>query len=260
MTNIVNVDGFNFQYRDDEYINLTKMCKQSGKQLKRFLALKDTKEKLKVLESADFLNDHEVIIEKRVGGIPTEQGTYGHPVVAIYLANWLSPEFALAAANLIRQYLKADVSLATNILDRTTKLTSEESKALGERVINKSSDKDVDWLAVRAHTKTSNKTLNAELAQCPNTSKAVYSLSQNAIIENLTGSSITQIKKEKGLTKSATVRETMNTKELLTLGFTEMLAAERISNDKPSGDKHCASVCGKTASMVKSFSDLASGN
>lgn len=260
MTNIVTVDGFNFQYRDDEYINLTKMCKQSGKELKRFLALKDTREKLKVLESADFLNDHEVIIEKRVGGIPTEQGTYGHPVVAIYLANWLSPEFALAAANLIRQYLKADVSLATNILDRTPELTSDQSRTIGEVLVIKSSDKEIEWLAARAQTKASNKTLNAELAQCPNTSKAVYSLSQNAIVENLTGNTITQIKKEKRLTKSATVREGMNTDELITLAFTEMLASKRISNDKPSGDKQCASVCGKTASMVKSFSDLASGN
>jgi hypothetical protein len=56
------------------------------------------------------------------------------------------------------------------------------------------------------------------------------------------------------------IRETLSSFELITLAFTEMLASERLLNIKPSGDKQCASVCGKTASMVKSFSDSASGN
>jgi KilA-N domain len=261
LSQLVMVDGLQFQYREDDYVNLSKMCKQAKRELSTYLRSKDTKSFLNVL-SSDLQICMADLIQKRVGGIPTEQGTYGHPLIALHLGNWLSSEFAVAVVKLTHQYLKADVSLATNILQRTTvtEFTSEQSKVIGEVLVTKSSDKDVEWLAIRAHTKTSNKTLNAELAQCPSTSKAVYSLSQNAIIENLTGRTITQIKKEKGLTKSATVRETMNTKELLTLGFTEMLAAERISNDKPSGDKQCASVCGKTASMVKSFSDLASGN
>lgn len=261
MSTIVTVDGFDFQYRDDEYINLTKMCKQCGKELKRFLALKDTKEKLKVLEAAVDLtvHGHESIMEKRIGGVPSEQGTYGHPIVAIYLANWLSPDFALAAASLVHRYFKADVSLATNILDRTTELTSEDSRALGERVITKSADKDIDWIEARSQTRKSNKTLNAELAQCPNISRGVYAQAQNAMIHGLTGSSITQLKNDKGLAKSASIREKMDTDELITLAFTEMLAAKRVSKDKPSGDKKCAAVCGNTAKMVKSFSELASG-
>lgn len=255
----ISVDNIQFQIGNNEYINLTKMCQVNNRRLDNYLSNKGTKEYINTLKSSLNLPTTELII-KRVGGTPTEQGTYGHPLLAIHLAQWISPEFALAAANLIHQYLKTDVSLATSIISRTNELTSEESRTIGEALINKSSDKEIEWLAARAQTKASNKTLNAELAQCPNTSKAVYSLSQSAIVENLTGSTITQIKKEKGLTKSATVREGMDTDELITLAFTEMLAAKRISNDKPSGDKQCAGVCGNTAKAVKSFSDLTTGS
>ena len=261
------INGYTFQYRQDEYINLTKMCKQAGKELKSFLRQADTKAKLKALEDKVSnmhlpLTERVPLIQKRVGGTPTEQGTYGHPLVALFLAQWLSPEFAVAMIQLVEAYFKADVSLATNILQRTTvtEFTSEQSRTLGEVLVTKSADKDLDWISARKETKNSNKRLNAELTQCPNTSKAVYSLSQSAIVENLTGSTITQIKKEKGLTKSATVREAMDTDELITLAFTEMLAAKRISNDKPFGDKKCAGVCGNTAKAVKSFSDLTTGN
>lgn len=257
----ISVDNIQFQIGNNEYINLTKMCKANGSRLDNYFSNKGTKEYIQALEAKLNIPKSQLII-KRVGGTPTEQGTYAHPLIAIHLGQWISPEFAIAASNLVHQYLTADVSLATNILQRATtpELTSEQSRAIGEVLITKSSDKDLDWIAARAQTKASNKTLNAELAQCPNTSKAVYSLSQNAIVENLTGSSITQLKKKNGLSKSATVREAMDTDELITLAFTEMLAAKRVSKDKPSGDKKCAAVCGTTAKAVKSFSDITTGN
>lgn len=74
-----------------QYINLTEMCKQVGKELKRFLALKDTKAYLNVLSTR--LNiEPSILVRTKVGGIPTEQGTWGHPLVALHLAQWLSPE------------------------------------------------------------------------------------------------------------------------------------------------------------------------
>ncbi|MFM6214513.1 KilA-N domain-containing protein, partial [Planktothrix sp.] len=101
----VQIDGYLFQCREDEYVNLTKMCNQAGKKLKRFLEQKDTKVKLQALQKKVDLNDPHVqtkkpLIEKRVGGTPTEQGTYGHPLVALFLAQWLSPEFAVAMVQL----------------------------------------------------------------------------------------------------------------------------------------------------------------
>lgn len=74
-----------------QYINLTEMCKQAGRRLDNYLANVSTKAYLNVLSTR--LNiEPSVLVRTKVGGIPTEQGTWGHPLVALHLAQWLSPE------------------------------------------------------------------------------------------------------------------------------------------------------------------------
>jgi hypothetical protein len=41
---IVTIDGFDFQYRLDDYINLTKMCKQVNRNLSTYLRSKHYKD------------------------------------------------------------------------------------------------------------------------------------------------------------------------------------------------------------------------
>ena len=41
---IVTIDGFDFQYRLDDYINLTKMCKQLNRNLSVYLRSKHYKD------------------------------------------------------------------------------------------------------------------------------------------------------------------------------------------------------------------------
>ena len=65
---IVKIDGFEFQYRDDEYVNLTKMCKQVSRLLSTYLRSNHHKEYINHL--ALVLNcTASSLIEKRVGGI-----------------------------------------------------------------------------------------------------------------------------------------------------------------------------------------------
>ena len=90
-TNIVTVDGFEFQYRDDEYINLTKMCKQTGKKINHYFRTQSTQAFLGQL-ALRLNKDVKTLVFSKLGGIPTEQGTWGHPLVALHLAQWLSPE------------------------------------------------------------------------------------------------------------------------------------------------------------------------
>jgi hypothetical protein len=251
-TQIVKVDGFEFQYRDDDYVNLTKMCKQVRRSLSTYLRSNHHKQFIKELALCQNCTADE-LLEKRVGGVPSEQGTYGHPMIAIHLAQWLSPQFALAIAKLTQSYISADVSLVEDILSRTGNLTSEQSRTLGGQVIDKSSTKDVQWIEARAQTKTSNKTLNQELSTCPNVSKMVYPASQNALVQCLIGSSIKKLKVTRGLSKSASSRDAMDKDELISLSFSEMLASKRLSKSKPSGDKNCAALCGQTAKMVRDF-------
>jgi len=257
-TKIVTVDGFDFQYRNDDYVNLTKMCKQSGKQLKRFLALKDTKDKLKLLRNEVVLNDHEDIIEKRVGGNSKEQGTYGHPVVAIYLAQWLSPEFALAVAKLTQSYLHADISIAEDILNRTSSDSINSSTGLNviKHIINKADENTEAAIQARLNTKKTNKELNRALSECPNVSKAVYSMAQDSICKATYGKTTKSIKKEKGLAKRDTIRDTMTTDELVHLSFCESMSTKVLDKNKPSGDRRCAKTVYDTSKKVKQFETL----
>ena len=81
--------------RGDGYVNLTNMCNATGKRLDNWFRLKQTQEYLRALECS--LTSEESLIKavkgKFSGG--QEQGTWGHPLVAVNLARWISPEFAI---------------------------------------------------------------------------------------------------------------------------------------------------------------------
>lgn len=255
MTSIINVDGFEFQYKDNDYINLTKMCKQAGRKFNHYFRTQPTKEYLSVVEAETNVVVAD-LIEKRVGGVPTEQGTYGHPLVAIHLAQWLSPEFALAVTKLMQSYLKADVTLATDILDRAT---PEQINAQGQQLANvlveKADEKTEGHIQARLNTKNTNRELNRALADCPNVSRAVFSMAQDSIYKAVHGKTIKSIKKEKGLAKQDSVRDTLTTKELVHLAFCEAMSTDVLDNTKPSGDINCSKSVYDTSKQVKQFAE-----
>ena len=76
----------------DGWVNLTQMCKANGKLLGHFLALKSTKAYFQAIES-DIAIPISEMIEVKKGGDPKLQGSWGHPEIAILLAQWISPEF-----------------------------------------------------------------------------------------------------------------------------------------------------------------------
>jgi len=259
MTTIVNVNGFQFQYRNDEYVNLTNMCKQVGKKIGHYFSNETTKNYIETLSTVIHIPISQ-LTEIRRGGIPTEQGTYGHPLVAIHLASWLSPEFAVAAAQTFQSYLKADVSLATNILERAT---PEQVNAQGEQLANvlveKADIKTEAHIQARLNTKNTNRELNKALADCPNVSRAVFSMAQDAIYKASYGKAIKTIKKEKGLEKQDSIRDTLSTRELVHLAFCESLSAEVLDNTKPSGDLNCSKSVYDTSKQVKEFAKKMTG-
>lgn len=262
----VQIGNYSFQCRDDEYVNLTKMCNQAGKKLKRFLEQEDTKAKLQALQSKVDLSDPHVqtkkpLIEKRVGGTPSEQGTYGHPLVALFLAQWLSPEFAVAMAQLAQSYFKADVSLATNILERATpEQVNTQGEQLANVLVEKADVKTEAHIQARLNTKNTNRELNKALADCPNVSRGVFAMAQDAIYKASYGKAIKTIKKEKGLDKQDSIRDTLTTRELVHLAFCESLSAEVLDNTKPSGDINCSKSVYNTSKQVKEFAKKLTNN
>jgi hypothetical protein len=81
----------------DGYINATALCKACGKKVSHWLCLDTTTAYIDAL-AADAGIPASEIVQIRKGGNPYEQGTWVHPYAAINLAQWCSPEFALAVS------------------------------------------------------------------------------------------------------------------------------------------------------------------
>ena len=75
----------------DGYINLTQLCKAGGKEFKAWFRNKNTEAFLQVLSSSVHILTDELIIYET--GSNENRATWGHPQVAINIAQWISPQF-----------------------------------------------------------------------------------------------------------------------------------------------------------------------
>lgn len=78
----------------DGYFNATAMCKAAGKQINDYNRLSTTRAFIQELSSETGIPVSE-LVQVIKGGPPHLQGTWVHPQVAINLAQWLSPKFAV---------------------------------------------------------------------------------------------------------------------------------------------------------------------
>lgn len=87
----------------DGYINATAMCQAAGKLFADYRRLGTTDEYLKELAADMGIPISELIQSLKGGSGP--QGTWVHPDVAIHLAQWLSPKFAVMVSKWVREWL-----------------------------------------------------------------------------------------------------------------------------------------------------------
>lgn len=92
------------QRSKDGYINATAMCRAAGKQWNDYSRLISTREFLGELASETGIPVTELVQSLR-GGDPILQGTWVHPDVAIHLAQWLSPKFAVRVSRWVREWI-----------------------------------------------------------------------------------------------------------------------------------------------------------
>ena len=88
----------------DGYINATALCKACNKLFADYRRLKTTEEFLKEL-SSDMEIPISDLIQVIKGGIPDAQGTWVHPQVAINLAQWASPKFAVFVSKWVFEWM-----------------------------------------------------------------------------------------------------------------------------------------------------------
>ena len=100
------------QRATDGYVNATELCKACNKLLGHYLENNSTKEFLQEL-SSDIgipISEDGGLVQSIKGGIPRLQGTWVHPDVAVNLAVWASPKFAVAVSRWVREWLTGNVA------------------------------------------------------------------------------------------------------------------------------------------------------
>ncbi|MDI2112058.1 KilA-N domain-containing protein [Commensalibacter nepenthis] len=89
----------------DGYINATAMCKAASKEFKHYNSLSTTKAFVQELSSVVGIPTTE-LIQSIQGGVPTLQGTWVHPQVAINLGQWASPKFAVLVSKWVLEWMQ----------------------------------------------------------------------------------------------------------------------------------------------------------
>ena len=89
---VFDYNNQNISQRNDGFINMTQMCQANGKRIDIFMKTAKTKEYIYIL--TNYHHEEVVYTEEGVSG-----GTWGHPTLAINLARWISPEFAIWCDN-----------------------------------------------------------------------------------------------------------------------------------------------------------------
>jgi hypothetical protein len=77
--------------KEDGYINLNQLCKAGGKDFRKWKRNDKSKAFLEALKASDHLWSDTLI--KYVSGSNDERTNWGHPQVAINVAQWISPVF-----------------------------------------------------------------------------------------------------------------------------------------------------------------------
>lgn len=108
----------------DSYIDATAMCQAAGKRLNNYLRAKRTKKFLKALEADTRIRATELIQVVR-GGYPELQGTWAQPEVAVDLGQWLSVEFRVWVAGIIRDWREMQLLLDWEPTDWTKRYPDE---------------------------------------------------------------------------------------------------------------------------------------
>jgi len=108
--------------KSDGYVNATKMCQEAGREWKTYH--RSNKEFIEEV-SRSVQNCTDLLIQQTTTGPNEDRGTWVHHQVAIHLAMWCSPVFAVAVTDLVTRYLTGRV---------TTEESQEAARRLNEHV------------------------------------------------------------------------------------------------------------------------------
>lgn len=153
-------NGMTVLIRADGYINATALCKQANKLFADFNRLNTTKvflEELSLDMGIPIPSLVEVSHGIKQGGSPREQGTWVHQLVAINLAQWLSPKYAVLVTKVMQKFHKGELV----VQDQQSKQLSQKA---AEMEVTASIFKSFHTIGTLAGLKGNQLTLSANLA------------------------------------------------------------------------------------------------
>jgi hypothetical protein len=215
--------------RNDDWVNATKWCNYFGKKWAQIAKQPNFKKYLETLQGRLFTHsDKKALYE--VKGKPKQ--TWVHPLVAIKLAEELSPEFDVYVKETFKRYLDGDITLADDIIQRNQ------------------SDKDLEWINQRVQGKIARKRFTNELKQHGVTGVG-YAMNTNAIYQPLFGKTAKEIKTERAIEHKETARDDMTLLELAAVNLAELAALERIKQTQVTGNDATTEISFSASSKVK---------
>ena len=132
--------------REDGYVNVTLLCKAGGKDIKEWKKNKSSVDILNAYFSLGGISPSQLLNSTRVG---KTQHTFAHPDIAIQIAQWADPYFALQVSRWTRELLvygkvelgkeKSSEELDKKFQERIIELT-QEKEILKEVLENKDQD------------------------------------------------------------------------------------------------------------------------
>lgn len=134
----------------DGFVNATAMCQANGKRLNNYLRCERTTAYMAAL-AADAGIPAQDLVDLRLGGTPTKQGTWVHPRLAVDIARWISPEFAVWMDGWFLESLQAQInhqapveaSTGNGRVDLVLALLTEAIKVIDPSGSYKASDMEV---------------------------------------------------------------------------------------------------------------------
>ena len=212
MSNIqkfIDPNGNTVLVREDGYVNATAMCESAGREWKRYRELEETEAFLNQLAANAVLGDI-CLVQARRGN---KGGTYVHPRVAIHLAQWLSPAFAVWATEVLEAFINADTRIAESVIERTN------------------DEVGLKRVEVRAKAKLSNKARNRAIQECGG-DELTYALAADNTNVAVTGLRAKEIQRVTGVKNT---RDGLSAVHLAALNLAELLQIHNLEQQQPHG-------------------------
>lgn len=162
-------------------------------------------------------------------------GTFTDVRLALAYAEYLNPALALEVREVFLRFKAADPALADEILQRATPEANE-------------------WAGTRALSRSTRNSYTETLKD-HGAVKGDYPRCTNTLYHGLFGKDAAGLKAEKSLTKKASLRDNMSTKELVFVAAGEALATERIEEENSKGGEECRVATSRSAWFIRQAID-----